>query len=209
MITSASQRPAPHEAKIYALECNINGDRAETPTTNKKGEFEAPLKIRNCDDQVPPHATDGVAQLPPTEENKGKSIIIRSKEIKKTVLEPYCEICMFDHSGNICLLNKETFTVSISVSLSSLKIRPVHCIIDTVMEPNLVRDGFLDNKWLQAIRAVSAPSLKSVNCQMISVVGTLLLHIRVVDAHIQVAFGVVRTLPVPILLENFLIDRCV
>lgn len=125
----------------------------------------------------------------------------------KTIPEPYFKICMLENFSNISLSNKRNYTLLLSVGLPTYKMRPVQCILHSGAEPILIREDLLETDWFQIIRPVSAPSSQCATTQDVSIIGTVLLHVRMGDARFRMVYGAGRDLSVSIFLGISFIDR--
>lgn len=104
--------------------------------------------------------------------------IVRGMKTIKTAAEPSYKISLLENTGTICLVNKRSYWISISIDSSSHKMQPVHWKFDTGAEWNLIREEVLETDWLRAIQAVNGSSLNGATNQEVGIVGTCLLHVR-------------------------------
>lgn len=114
---------------------------------------------------------------------------------------------MLEELGNTFLFEKRHYKASKTVGLPSHKMRPVQCLFHIDAGPNLVGEYFLDNDYVQVIRAVSVPPRRGATSQMAGIVRAILLHFTIGDTRTRVVYIVVRNWAVPISLLTSSIDK--
>lgn len=114
--------------------------------------------------------------------------------------EPYGETCWFKQSDETSLFNKQKYEPSISARLSSSESSSVKCLLDAEAGPSLISEDFLHLGWGGAIRAANSRSQRSTTSQKVNKFGAVLIHALIEDDHVRVAFVVVKTLVVSVLL---------
>lgn len=111
-------------------------------------------------------------------------------------------MCMFENRSNIYLFNKQNYSVSISVDLSSREMFVVQCVFETGAGFSFIREDLPRTEWLEAIRSIGQTSLQSAINQNFIIVETVLLLVRMRDAGTRVDFGLVSSVTVPVLLGH-------
>lgn len=86
--------------------------------------------------------------------------------------------------------------------------RPEIYVFDTGTGPNLIRADMVELYWVRSVRVSEKPRLKGATSQHVETIGTIILHVFIGEAHVRVAFGILNSLVVSVLLgtsfmENF------
>lgn len=123
--------------------------------------------------------------------------------IKRTIVTSQCNMT------DILLFNKKSYKFSISVGRKGKTMHTVNGVFDTCTGLSLVRERFLEAEWLNSLQANNRPSFKNATNQKVNIVRTVMLPVQIVESRVTLATNVVRSLPHPVLLSVFFIDRFV
>lgn len=69
--------------------------------------------------------------------------------------------------------------------------RPVHFVLKNYKCPGLLRQNMVEAEFLNSARVYQEPQLRNATSQEIEVVGTVLLHVYMDEAHVRVVFRIV------------------
>lgn len=139
----------------------------------------------------------------PSDEEEGDDGIPPKSKIS------YSEVSLFQETEVILPFTKMIYKLSISVGPMTNKIHPVNCVLDRGVSPRLIRVEFLEGERLRAIHANSRSALNVSTNRKVSVVRTIMIHVRMGASTVRVVLGVLHDLAVPGLLRNSFIDRFV
>lgn len=101
------------------------------------------------------------------------------KKKRSTAFKPYAEVSQIKDPGNICLINKQNYNVSISVDLSSNEMYSVQSVFDTAVGLKLIRERIMQNERLEVVRAISRPSWRRVASEKVINFETVLHNVRI------------------------------
>lgn len=139
----------------------------------------------------------------PSKKREGVERIMEKYQIS------YGEICLFEETGDIFLFNKKNCKVTISVCLMADRLHPVDGVFDKGSRQDFIREDILVVKRLQSMQVSNRFSLRNTTSHNLSFVGTIMLHVRMDDSRVSVAFSAVHNFTVPVLVSSSLIDRLV
>lgn len=104
---------------------------------------------------------------------------------KHPVSEPYTDVIYFDQEESISLFQNWNYKVRILIGHTPSVMGLVTCVLDTGGGPNLIYSRFIPRGWKEWINPVDDPRLLSTSCQALSVMGSLLLYVRMGDLQIR------------------------
>lgn len=84
---------------------------------------------------------------------------------------------------------------------------PVNSVFDTGAGRNLLREDMVERDWLSSIPCSEKPRLRCVKNEKMEVVGTLMTHVRMAEAHVRVMIGIFKNMAVSVLFGTSLIDK--
>lgn len=99
------------------------------------------------DDDIPSEEKKGVERIPPKAQMS------------------YIEICLFEETDYILLVNEKNYKVSVSIDPMAKNTPLLNSVIDTDGNPTLIWEDFLQTELLRAVRAHNVPSLRNTTTQ--------------------------------------------
>lgn len=114
-------------------------DADQSSSNENNNEDRIPLKQLEKDNDEDRNLSDKSKEedrIPPTNKN--------SCNKQKKFQELYAEVCADEDTDEIILFNERNYKVAISAGLGSSRIRPVKCVLDTGVGPNLLRENLVE-----------------------------------------------------------------
>lgn len=131
------------------------------------------------------------------------------KTSKKPSDEPYQEILLFTKTGKISLFESKNNKFSVSIVLTSSRMRPIIYVIDNNTGPNLVRADVLDSTWLYSVSQRDMLEIQNSSTITLSVSGTTTVHLRIAESSTRVKLGIADKLVVRVLPKTIFIDEVI
>lgn len=94
------------------------------------------------------------------------------------------------------IFNKRSYKVSGSIAIMSRKMNLLNSAFYASARPKIIREDFLQAKWLPFTQGNNRRSLKRETTEKVNVIGTMTLHVRMGLSSVRVLFAVVGSLEV-------------
>lgn len=119
------------------------------------------------------------------------------------------DVVAFPETGEGSLFKNNNYQVSVSISISSSRVRQIICVFDTDTGPNLIETDVLYPGWLDSIRQRDRSNIRSASYANLDVSGTITTYLLMGESRTFVNFGVVNELVVPVLFGTIYIDSSI
>lgn len=108
---------------------------------------------------------------------------------------------------SVAQFSQKNYKVRISAHCTAKMVSLVKIVLETGTETNLIDSRYIHPNCKVRIQTVNDPGLKEARRQSISVLGNILLQVRIGYLRIRAWVGVLRNLTMSVLYGTSLIDR--
>lgn len=124
--------------------------------------------------------------------NTEARLTLKNRWQAKAVSGTLAEVYGFDDTDKIALFKKHSNKVALAVGLKILYMRPVIFVFDTGAGPKLLCEVIAEPEWTRSIRDSKKKRLQRVTKEKVEVVGAIMLHVRMEEAHVRVVLETVK-----------------
>lgn len=127
----------------------------------------------------------------------------------KNVSRTAPELCDFDDTDKVTLVNKKNYEMVIRSRLNLLRTRPVNCVRDTCARLTLLRENMVEPNGMNAFSFWEKLPLQYGTNQAVVAFGIMMILVCRRESGVLVVSGVVENLAVYVLLGTYFIDTFV
>lgn len=99
----------------------------------------------------------------------------------------------------MALFSKSTYKIRTRVGHSTNKLQPSVYLLDTGTSLNVINSKLIQDDWTHKLKSRPTQKLQSATKELITLLGAIILFVRIKNLHVKVWYGIDENLSVEIL----------